>query len=134
MAEDWWNPQGQFKPLHKFNPTRLAYIRDKLCAHFDRDPHAEKPLQASRVGYWLRWRLAERTDGAARGGCGRSRCGGSQYQNCRSACQAARFDIDYRAITAEQLVVKGETFDAILNMEVIEHVADPQAFMTLRSR
>ena len=41
MAEDWWNPHGQFKPLHKFNPTRLAYIRDKLCAQFDRDPHAD---------------------------------------------------------------------------------------------
>ena len=42
-------PAGPFKPFHKFNPTRLAYIRDKLCAHFDRDPHAEKPLQGLRV-------------------------------------------------------------------------------------
>ena len=49
MAADWWNPNGQFKPLHKFNPTRLAYIRDKLCAQFDRDPQAALPLKGLRL-------------------------------------------------------------------------------------
>jgi 2-polyprenyl-6-hydroxyphenyl methylase/3-demethylubiquinone-9 3-methyltransferase len=49
MADDWWNPQGQFKPLHKFNPIRLAYIRNKLCKQFDRDPKAEQPLTGLRL-------------------------------------------------------------------------------------
>ena len=130
MAEDWWNPHGQFKPLHKFNPTRLAYIRDKLCDHFDRDPHADKPLQGLRLldigcgGGLLSEPMARL--GAAVVGADASEA------NIKTAALHAEqqgLTIDYRAVTAEQLVVKSETFDAILNMEVIEHVADPQAFM-----
>ncbi|MBL71230.1 MAG: bifunctional 3-demethylubiquinol 3-O-methyltransferase/2-polyprenyl-6-hydroxyphenol methylase [Rhodobiaceae bacterium] len=131
MAEDWWNPHGQFKPLHKFNPTRLAYIRDKLCAHFDRDPHAEKPLQGLRLldigcgGGLLSEPMAR---------LGADVVGADAAEaNIKTAALHAEqqgLTVDYRAITAEQLVVKGETFDAILNMEVIEHVADPQAFMS----
>ena len=130
MAEDWWNPHGQFKPLHKFNPTRLAYIRDKLCAHFNRDPHADKPLQGLRLldigcgGGLLSEPMAR---------LGADVVGADAAEaNIKTAALHAEqqgLTIDYRAVTAEQLVVKGETFDAILNMEVIEHVADPQAFM-----
>jgi 2-polyprenyl-6-hydroxyphenyl methylase/3-demethylubiquinone-9 3-methyltransferase len=130
MAEDWWNPHGQFKPLHKFNPTRLAYIRDKLCAHFNRDPHADKPLQGLRLldigcgGGLLSEPMAR---------LGADVVGADAAEaNIKTAALHAEqqgLTIDYRAATAEQLVVKGETFDAILNMEVIEHVADPQAFM-----
>ena len=130
MAEDWWNPHGQFKPLHKFNPTRLAYIRDKLCAHFNRDPHADKPLQGLRLldigcgGGLLSEPMAR---------LGADVVGADAAEaNIKTAALHAEqqgLTIDYRAVTAEQLVVKRETFDAILNMEVIEHVADPQAFM-----
>ena len=130
MAEDWWNPHGQFKPLHKFNPTRLAYIRDKLCTHFDRDPHADKPLRDLRLldigcgGGLLSEPMAR---------LGADVVGADAAEaNVKTAVLHAGqqgLTIDYRATTAEQLVVEGETFDAILNMEVIEHVADPQAFM-----
>ena len=130
MAEDWWNPHGQFKPLHKFNPTRLAYIRDKLCAQFDRDPHADTPLQGLRLldigcgGGLLSEPMAR---------LGADVVGADAAEaNIKTAALHAEqqgLAIDYRAVTAEQLVVEGETFDAILNMEVIEHVADPQAFM-----
>ena len=44
MADEWWDPAGNFKPLHKFNPVRLGYIRDRLCAHFGRDDHSLTPL------------------------------------------------------------------------------------------
>ena len=131
MAEDWWNPHGQFKPLHKFNPTRLAYIRDKLCAQFDRDPHADTPLQGLRLldigcgGGLLSEPMAR---------LGADVVGADAAEaNIKTAALHAEqqgLAIDYRAVTAEQLVVEGETFDAILNMEVIEHVADPQAFMS----
>jgi 2-polyprenyl-6-hydroxyphenyl methylase/3-demethylubiquinone-9 3-methyltransferase len=130
MAEDWWNPHGQFKPLHKFNPTRLAYICDKLCAQFDRDPHADKPLHGLRLldigcgGGLLSEPMAR---------LGADVVGADAAQaNIKTAALHAEqqgLAIDYRAVTAEQLVAEGETFDAILNMEVIEHVADPQAFM-----
>ena len=131
MAEDWWNPHGQFKPLHKFNPTRLAYIRDKLCAQFDRDPHADKPLLGLRLldigcGGGLLSEPMARLGAAVVGA-------DAAEANIKTAALHAEeqgLAIDYRTVTAEQLVDEGETFDAILNMEVIEHVADPQAFMS----
>ena len=49
MAAEWWDPHGKFRPLHKFNPVRLAYIRDHVCARFDRDPKADKPLAGLRL-------------------------------------------------------------------------------------
>ena len=49
MAEDWWDPKGKFKPLHKFNPVRLTYIRDNLCAHFGRDPNSIRPFEGLRI-------------------------------------------------------------------------------------
>ena len=44
MAAEWWNPQGKFRPLHKFNPTRLAYIKEKVCAHYGIDPNSPRPF------------------------------------------------------------------------------------------
>ena len=135
MAADWWNPNGQFKPLHKFNPTRLAYIRDKLCAQFDRDPQAPQPLAGLRLldigcgGGLLSEPMAR---------LGAEVVGADAAEaNIKTAALHAEqqgLTIDYRAITAEELVTQGETFDTILNMEVIEHVADPQAFMTACSQ
>ena len=131
FAADWVNPDGQFKPLHKFNPTRLAYIRDKLCAQFDRDPQAAQPLTGLRLldigcgGGLL-------SEPMARLGADVVGADAAEASITTAALHAAQqgLDIDYRAITAEALVAQGEAFDAILNMEVIEHVADPQAFMT----
>lgn len=131
MAEDWWNPHGKFKPLHKFNPTRLAYIRDRLCKQFDRDPNADQPLSGLRLldigcgGGLLSEPMAR---------LGADIVGADAAEaNIKTAtlhAQQQGLKIDYRAITAEQLNANGEQFDAILNMEVIEHVANPQAFMT----
>ena len=49
LAQEWWNPSGKFKPLHKFNPVRLAYIRDQVATHFGRDPRSAKPLEGLRL-------------------------------------------------------------------------------------
>ena len=131
MAEDWWNPHGKFKPLHKFNPVRLAYIRDKLCKQFDRDPKSEQPLKGLRLldigcGGGLLSEPMARLGAEVLGA-------DAAEANIKTASLHAKnqgLEIDYRAITAEQLNAAGETFDAILNMEVIEHVADPQAFVS----
>lgn len=131
MAADWWNPNGQFKPLHKFNPVRLAYIRDKLCAQFDRDRLADKPLKGLRLldigcgGGLL-------SEPMARLGADVVGADAAEANIKTASLHAAQegLTIDYRAVTAEQLVDQGERFDAILNMEVIEHVAEPQAFMS----
>ena len=130
MAADWWNPNGQFKPLHKFNPTRLAYIRDKLCAQFDRDPQAALPLKGLRLldigcGGGLLSEPMARLGAEVVG----ADAGEANIKTAALHAEQQGLDIDYRAITAEELVTQGEVFDAVLNMEVIEHVADPQAFM-----
>lgn len=130
MAEDWWNPAGKFKPLHKFNPVRVGYIRDRLCKHFDRDPHAQQPLSGLRLldigcgGGLLSEPMAR---------LGADIIGADAAEaNIKTAlmhAQSQGLEIDYRAVTAEQLNQAGEKFDAILNMEVIEHVAAPEVFM-----
>ena len=135
MAADWWNPDGQFKPLHKFNPTRLAYICKKLCGQFDRDPNTAKPLAGLRLldigcgGGLLSEPMARL--GAEVVGADAAE---ANIKTAALHAEQQNLDIDYRAMTAEELVTQGEMFDAILNMEVIEHVADPQAFMTACSQ
>jgi len=130
MAAEWWDPHGKFRPLHKFNPTRLTFIREQVCAHFGRDGEAHKPLDGLRLldigcgGGLLSepmTRLGARVTGADAG-----------EKNIKTASVHAAeqgLDIDYRHTTAETLAEAGEQFDVILNMEVIEHVADTQAFM-----
>lgn len=130
MADDWWNPHGQFKPLHKFNPTRLAYIRDRLCKEFARDPHSEKPLAGLRLldigcgGGLLAEPMARL--GAEVVGADAAE---ANIKTASLHAEAQGLEIDYRAITAEELCEAGEQFDVVLNMEVIEHVADPAAFI-----
>jgi 2-polyprenyl-6-hydroxyphenyl methylase/3-demethylubiquinone-9 3-methyltransferase len=131
MAEDWWNPHGKFKPLHKFNPVRLAYIRDKLCKQFDRDSKSEQPLKGLRLldigcGGGLLSEPMARLGAEVLG----ADAAEANIKTASLHAESQGLEIDYRAITAEQLNAAGETFDAILNMEVIEHVADPQAFVS----
>ena len=130
MAAEWWDPHGKFRPLHKFNPTRLAFIRETVSAHFDRDTDSTRPLDGLRLldigcgGGLLSepmTRLGAQVTGADAG-----------EKNIKTASVHAReqgLDIDYRHTTAEALAEAGEQFDVILNMEVIEHVADTSAFM-----
>jgi 2-polyprenyl-6-hydroxyphenyl methylase/3-demethylubiquinone-9 3-methyltransferase len=131
IADEWWDPFGKFKPLHKFNPARLAYIRDALCAHFRRDPHAKRPLDGLRLldvgcGGGL---IAEPMTrlGATVTGIDASE------RNIKTAIVHARasgLDIDYRATTVEALAETSDApFDVVLNLEVVEHVADPDFFL-----
>lgn len=130
MAADWWNPNGQFKPLHKFNPIRLEYIRDRLCKQFARDPYAAQPLSGLRLldigcgGGLLSEPMARL--GAEIVGADAAE---ANIKTAQTHAAQQGLEIDYRVQTAEQLNAAGEKFDAILNMEVIEHVADPQVFL-----
>ncbi len=130
MAATWWDPHGPFKPLHQLNPTRIAYARDRICSHFRRDPMADTPLKGLRLldigcGGGLLSEPMSRL-GATMVGADASE------KNIKTASAHAHetgIDIDYRHITAEELAHAGEKFDAILNMEVIEHVADIPSFL-----
>ena len=130
LAAEWWNPRGKFKPLHKFNPVRLAYIRDKASAHFGRDPRAPKPLQGLRLldigcgGGLLSEPMARM--GADVLGADASE---KNIRIAQTHAEASGVAVDYRAVTAESLAADGETFDIVLNMEVVEHVSDVDFFL-----
>ncbi len=131
IAEEWWDPFGKFRPLHKFNPVRLAYIRDAICAHFGRDRREKAPLKGLRLldvgcGGGL---VAEpmRRLGAEVVGVDASE---RNVKTAQTHALQGGLDIDYRAGTVEALVAAGEpAFDIVLNLEAVEHVADPDLFL-----
>ena len=130
MAAEWWDPAGKFRPLHKFNPVRLGYIRDHVRARFGRDAHGLRPFEGLRLldigcGGGL---LAEPM---ARLGAEVTAADASERNIATARVHAAEqgLAIDYRCTTAEALAEAGESFDVILNMEVIEHVADRDRFL-----
>jgi 2-polyprenyl-6-hydroxyphenyl methylase/3-demethylubiquinone-9 3-methyltransferase len=130
-AAEWWDPKGKFAPLHKFNPVRLGFIREQALARFGRDPKARRPFEGlrlldigcgggllaepmARLGFAVTAvDAAERSVGAA-----------------RAHADEVGLSIDYRCGAAEDLLAEGAgPFDVVLNMEVIEHVADPGAYL-----
>lgn len=131
MAADWWNPNGKFRPLHRFNPTRLKFIRETAERQFGLPKGQLKPLEGLRLldigcGGGLVSEPMTRL-GASVTGVDASEA------NIKTALTHAAeqgLKIDYRAGTAEGLLASGEAaFDIVLNMEVVEHVADPAQFL-----
>lgn len=131
MAAEWWDPTGKFKPLHKFNPVRLEYIKEKVCENFDRDVKDPKAFKGLRIldigcgGGLLSEPMARM--GADVVGADASEV---NIEIAKIHAEQSGLDIDYRATTSEALEASGEKFDVILNMEVVEHVADVNLFMT----
>ncbi|WP_417670282.1 bifunctional 2-polyprenyl-6-hydroxyphenol methylase/3-demethylubiquinol 3-O-methyltransferase UbiG [Roseibium sp.] len=131
MADEWWDPTGKFKPLHKFNPVRLAYIKEKVCERFGRDPKSPRAFEGLRFldigcgGGLLSEPMARL--GAEVVGADPSTV---NIEIAKLHMQKSGLDIDYRDTAAEQLAAAGETFDVVFNMEVVEHVADVPLFMS----
>jgi 2-polyprenyl-6-hydroxyphenyl methylase/3-demethylubiquinone-9 3-methyltransferase len=130
MAEEWWDPDGKFRPLHKFNPVRLEFLRDRICARFKRDPMGERPLEGLTVadigcGGGLLSEPLTRL-GAAVTGIDASE---KTVRIAALHAEAMGLDIDYRVDTVEHMAARGEAFDVVLNMEVVEHVADLELFL-----
>ncbi len=136
IAAEWWDPKGKFAPLHKFNPTRLQFIRETALARFGRDPAAARPFEGLRLldigcGGGLLSEPTTRMGFAVTGVDASARNIGT----ARAHAGEAGLQIDYRCDTAEALLASGEApFDVVLNMEVIEHVADPAAYLRATSR
>ncbi|MEX3011380.1 bifunctional 2-polyprenyl-6-hydroxyphenol methylase/3-demethylubiquinol 3-O-methyltransferase UbiG [Hoeflea sp. TYP-13] len=131
MASEWWDPTGKFRPLHKFNPVRLGYIRDQVAAHFGRDPKSPEPLEGLRVldigcGGGLLCEPIARM-GAQIVGADASE---TNIEIAKIHAAQSGVEVDYRAVTAETLAAAGEQFDIVLNMEVVEHVADVDLFLS----
>ncbi|XP_010522064.1 PREDICTED: ubiquinone biosynthesis O-methyltransferase, mitochondrial [Tarenaya hassleriana] len=131
IADTWWDSEGPFKPLHLMNPTRLAFIRSTLCRHFRRDPTSARPFEGLSFidvgcgGGILSEPLARL--GATVTGVD------AVDKNIKIARLHAGLDpatstIEYHCTTAEKLVEEERKFDAVLALEVIEHVANPAEF------
>ncbi|HUF86267.1 MAG TPA: bifunctional 2-polyprenyl-6-hydroxyphenol methylase/3-demethylubiquinol 3-O-methyltransferase UbiG [Thermohalobaculum sp.] len=130
MAEEWWDPAGKFRPLHMLNSCRLAYAVAQIAAEHGREPRAPRPFAGLRLadigcgGGLL-------SEPMARLGAEVVGVDAAERSIAVARLHAGRMGlaIDYRAGTAEALAAAGERFDAVLNMEVVEHVPDPQAYI-----
>jgi 2-polyprenyl-6-hydroxyphenyl methylase/3-demethylubiquinone-9 3-methyltransferase len=130
MADSWWDPSGAFRPLHKFNPARIRFVRDRLAAHFRRDPLAPAPFAGltlldigcgggliaepmARLGFKVTGiDAAEKNIGVA-----------------RVHAERSELDIAYENTMPEDIVERGARYDVVLALEVVEHVSDVEAFL-----
>ncbi|WP_135502696.1 bifunctional 2-polyprenyl-6-hydroxyphenol methylase/3-demethylubiquinol 3-O-methyltransferase UbiG [Roseovarius aestuariivivens] len=131
MAAEWWDPNGKFKPLHMLNPCRLDYITGQVAAEFDRDLGGADLFAGLRIldigcGGGL---LSEPMARLGADVVGADAAMGN-IPVARIHAEHSGLTIDYRHTSAEALAEAGEQFDVLLNMEVVEHVADPLAFLT----
>jgi 2-polyprenyl-6-hydroxyphenyl methylase / 3-demethylubiquinone-9 3-methyltransferase len=129
LAEAWWDPNGKFRPIHKFNPVRLGYIREHALAHFARDGQHRRPLDGLSIldigcgGGLL-------SEPLARLGATVTGIDAAERNIAIASLHAEQsgLAIDYRTTTAEALADTGATFDIVLSMEVIEHVDNVTLF------
>ena len=131
MAAEWWDVNGKFKPLHMLNPCRLDYICAQIGAEYGRDLTGALPFRGLRIldigcGGGLLAEPMARLGADVLG----ADAAAANIPVAQIHAEQAGLKIDYRHTTAEALAANGEVFDVILNMEVVEHVADPQAFLT----
>ncbi len=131
MAAEWWDTEGKFKPLHMLNPTRLDYICAQIAAEFGRDLKDEAPFAGLRIldigcGGGLLAEPMARLGADVVGADAAER----NIPVARVHAEQSGLEIDYRHTTAEAMAADGEQFDVVLNMEVVEHVADPLAYLT----
>lgn len=130
MAAEWWDLNGKFKPLHMMNPCRLGYVVDQIAAEFGRDPAQPNAFAGLRIldigcGGGLLCEPMARLGATMVGVDPAER----NIPVARIHAEKMGLEIDYRATSAEALAEAGESFDAVLNMEVVEHVPDPAAYL-----
>jgi 2-polyprenyl-6-hydroxyphenyl methylase / 3-demethylubiquinone-9 3-methyltransferase len=129
QGADWWDPSGSFRPLHRINPVRIDLIRRQLLAHFRREVRSLSPftgLSLADIGCGgglvaePMTRLGFRVTGLD--------AGAEAIATARAHAEASGLAIDYRVADIDRLAGGGERFDAVLALEILEHVADREAF------
>jgi 2-polyprenyl-6-hydroxyphenyl methylase/3-demethylubiquinone-9 3-methyltransferase len=135
IAAEWWDPAGKFAPLHKFNPVRLSFIKNEAASHFGRDPRSLRPFEGLSLldigcgGGLLSEPMARLGFAVTGADASEKNIGTARAHAAQSGLQ-----IDYRATSAESLVEENLSFDLVLNMEVVEHVADVGAYLAACTR
>ena len=130
MAEEWWDPNGKFKPLHMLNPCRLDYIIEMIRTEFGCDPQKAMPFNGLNIldigcGGGLLCEPMARLGANVVGVDAAKR----NIPIAVAHAKQSNLTIDYRHGTAEEVLTGDEKFDVILNMEVVEHVADPLSYI-----
>lgn len=130
IADEWWDPAGKFAPLHRLNPVRLGFIRDRAAAHWQRDALSVAPLQGLSLldigcGGGLLCEPTARMGAQVTGVDAAER----NIETARRHAAGQELAIDYRATTAEALAETGVRFDIVLALEIVEHVADVDLFL-----
>lgn len=130
MAREWWDPNGQAKPLHMLNPTRLDYVVTQIAAEFGIDRRQSKPFAGLRIldigcGGGLMSEPMARLGATVTG----ADAAEENIAVARLHAEEQGLVIDYRAETAEALAAAGAQFDVVMALEIVEHVADPAAFI-----
>lgn len=130
MADEWWDAKGKFKPLHQMNPLRLQFIRDHIAAHHGRAATASRPLDGLSLldigsGGGLLCEPLTRLGATVTG----VDAAAKNIEIAKIHAQQMGLNIDYRHSTAEALASAGEQYDVVLAMEIVEHVADVDAFL-----
>jgi len=130
IAEEWWDPKGKFAPLHRLNPLRLGYIRDRAASHWRRDPLSGSPLEGLSLldigcGGGLLCEPMTRLGAAVTG----IDAGERNVTTARLHAERQGLAVDYREATAEALAEEGRQFDIVLALEIVEHVADVDLFL-----
>jgi len=129
LAKDWWNPNGKFKPLHLFNPTRIEFIKEKLISHFDLDPNIERPFEKLKIldigcGGGLLCEPLKRLGGQVTG----IDVSKNNIEVAKTHAKEMNLNINYICTSPENLMLENK-FDVILNMEVVEHVSNIDFFI-----
>jgi len=130
LAKDWWNPKGKFRPLHLFNPARISFIKDKLISHFTLNPNSEKPLEKLKIldigcGGGLLCEPLNRL-GATITGIDASN---NNIEVAKLHSKEMNLNIEYIHAAPENLDLKNNAYDAVLCMEVVEHLKDVNLFI-----
>jgi 2-polyprenyl-6-hydroxyphenyl methylase/3-demethylubiquinone-9 3-methyltransferase len=128
LAADWWDPKGTSAMLHKLNPVRLGFVREQIDAHWSTDPRGVRPLVGKSVldvgcGAGLLCEPLARLGGKVTG----VDAAPENVAVAKAHAEGQGLAIDYRCVDVADM--SGQ-YDLVTSMEVIEHVADPAAFVS----